>query len=72
MADKLFYNGHTYNNVGPAPCPIPGCEDGMVATSDANGVPAWWTDGCLFVMDRRESVEVPVNDWVKKVRNDAG
>lgn len=71
MADKLFYQGHTYNNVGPAPCPIPGNEDAMIATS-VNGVPAWWQNGFMFLMEKDESKETHVNDWVKKVPNVSG
>ncbi len=68
--NKLYYQGHVYSDHGEAPCPIPGCEDGMVVTHTEDGTPAYWNDGHLFVKDESNSSDTPVNDWVKKVRNE--
>jgi len=56
----LFYQGHVYVDTGETPCPREGWEDGLVATQTEDGTPAWWQDGHLFVLDKDQSVDVPV------------
>jgi hypothetical protein len=58
--EELHFNGHVYVDAGPAPCPEPGCEHGMVATT-VNGTPAWWQKGRLYIRDY--SRDLPENPW---------
>lgn len=67
MTDTLNYQGHVYVDAGEAECPIVGDEDGMVATQTEEGVPAWWGDGHLFVLDQEQSENIPIlNAWANK------
>lgn len=50
IEDTLNYQGNTYVNAGEAPCPREGWEDGLVMTQTPDGVPAYWSDGCLYVL----------------------
>jgi len=66
MSD-LYYQGHVYVDAGEAPCPIPGCEDGLVAThTEGETANAYWEDGHLFVLDEVQSTETNINDWTGK------
>lgn len=57
MSD-LFYQGHHYADKGEAPCPMPGCEDGLVATHTEGEVAnAYWSDGHIFVLDVDSSTD---------------
>lgn len=57
MTDTLNYQGHYYIDQGEAPCPMPGCEDGIIATQTDDGVPAYWDEGHLFVFDPELSTD---------------
>ena len=67
MSD-LYFHGHVYKNVGPAPCPMPGRENCQVATSH-DGKPAWWQNGNLYVMDEAESkTDESTMGWERRTR----
>jgi hypothetical protein len=58
----LWFNGHIYRDAGPAPCPIPGCSNGTVATTH-NGLPAYWQKGRLYVRDYSSEPPADQNPW---------
>jgi len=57
MTATLNYQGHIYQDVGEVPCPMPGCEDGIIATQTDTGIPAYWDEGHLFVLNVEISVD---------------
>lgn len=57
MPDTLNYQGHVYKDQGEAPCPEEGWEDALVVTTDADGNPAYWSDGHLYVLDDSQSTD---------------
>jgi len=68
MSDKLHFHGHVYENVGPAPCPMKGRENGLVATFH-KGKPAWWKGGNLFVKSEAESkTDEGTMGWERRTR----
>ena len=40
-----------YVPTGPAPCPMPGCEDGVCYYKSDDGKAAIWYDGTAYVKD---------------------
>lgn len=63
---NLFYLGHVYEDRGEYPCPIKGCEDGLVKTT-FQGQPAWWDEGHIFVLISTTDVH-PAADWARKMK----
>ena len=58
MTDSLHYQGHVYVDAGPAPCPMPGREDCLIATNtDGEVANAYWSDGHIFVLDPEQSTD---------------
>ena len=46
---NILFAGHVYTaRIKDAPCPLPGREDYVVATSH-RGIPAYWIDGILYM-----------------------
>jgi hypothetical protein len=48
------------------PCPMPGHEDALISTHTADGRPAWWADGNVYV--RNEDLPA-VRTWVDNLRD---
>lgn len=70
MLKKLFFHGHQYDDAGPAPCPLEGCDDGQVATFTDDGTPAWWQRGHLFIRnDAKSETNEATMGWERKTRN---
>ena len=69
ILQSLFFHGHRYDDKGETPCPLEGCDDGLVATKDDDGTPAWWQKGHLFVRNDAESeTSESTMGWERKTR----
>lgn len=65
VAEHLYFGSHVYNDVGKFPCPMPGCEDGLVLAHSPEGLPAWWVNGHLYVWDENNLSIFP--SWIADI-----